>query len=76
LGGDDVLRADRDAMFGGLQIDVFQNAVIYFGLGTQNFPFVEFLLALFSRLTAGVFVGFPLLRNKANFGFLLVGPKL
>jgi hypothetical protein len=30
----------------------------------------------FGRLFAGVFVGFPLLRNKANFGFLLVGPKL
>jgi c-di-GMP-related signal transduction protein len=54
LGGDDAFRADRDAMFGRLEIQIHQNALVYLGLGEQNFPFVQLLAAFFDRLTTGM----------------------
>jgi hypothetical protein len=71
-----LLRADGNAMFGGLQIHVLQNAVVYFGLRQQNFPFVQLLLAGFGGLLAGVLLGLALLRNKANFCLALFGSDL
>ncbi|HSU58994.1 MAG TPA: hypothetical protein VLI55_06755 [Bryobacteraceae bacterium] len=54
MGVADAFRADRDAMFGRLEIQVHQNALVYLGLGEQNFPFVQFLAVFFDGLAAGM----------------------
>ncbi len=73
LGSDDAFRADGNRVFGGLEIQIQQNAVIYFSLGEQNLPFVQLLLAFFSGLTARVLGALTLLRFEANFGLTLLG---
>src|SRR6185312_9445587 len=89
LSGNDAFRADRNRMFGCLEVQIQQNAVVDFGLGEQNLPFVKLLLALFCGLAAGmlfrlltraVLPEFRLLtravlflRVEANFRFSLFG---
>ena len=74
-------------MFGRLQIHIQQNAVVDFGLGTQNLPFVQLLFAgLVRRLLARAVllrfrllaraVLFHLLRFEANFSFSPFGSEL